>query len=446
MRIRMSYAKIFVVFVIAFVLNAFAAPLLQHLDSLGGVEASIALSLWCVGLFLVFGWACSKAAEGTVFPSFTLQLLVGIVLHDALSPLSPQLGLSVVVCTALAAIILKSGGDEIERRDFFQIAFPTVMIAFVGYLMTFFIMFPLLMWLGLDGKTAALLAAIIGSTDPAALIPTLKQLAFKPEYKRVANLSVAESALNDAVGAIFTAAIALMILSGAEIANVSDLAQGLLRGDNLVHLAGQFLFGSLAGVIGWVGMYAFERYKSKQSQQGAPEAPYDFAVVLAVPLVTFVLAQAIHGNGFLAAFVAGLLANFNHGTHYFHGLLHSVEVKIESVAKPTIFMMVGPFVALQDLADTAVLGLCVSLVFIFFARPVAVLFSLFPTIVSLREKLFLCAVRETGAIPVVLAVITVAQFPDMPQLMPLTAWVVIWTLTLLPALTPWWARRLQMVE
>ena len=446
MRIRMSYAKIFVVFVIAFVLNAFAAPLLQHLDSLGGVEASIALSLWCVGLFLVFGWACSKAAEGTVFPSFTLQLLIGIVLHDALSPLSPQLGLSVVVCTALAAIILKSGGDEIERRDFFQIAFPTVMIAFVGYLMTFFIMFPLLMWLGLDGKTAALLAAIIGSTDPAALIPTLKQLAFKTEYKRVANLSVAESALNDAVGAIFTAAIALMILSGAEIANVSDLAQGLLRGDNLVHLAGQFLFGSLAGVIGWVGMYAFERYKSKQSQQGAPEAPYDFAVVLAVPLVTFVLAQAIHGNGFLAAFVAGLLANFNHGTHYFHGLLHSVEVKIESVAKPTIFMMVGPFVALQDLADTAVLGLCVSLVFIFFARPVAVLFSLFPTIVSLREKLFLCAVRETGAIPVVLAVITVAQFPDMPQLMPLTAWVVIWTLTLLPALTPWWARRLQMVE
>jgi NhaP-type Na+/H+ or K+/H+ antiporter len=446
MRIRMSYAKIFVVFVIAFVLNAFAAPLLQHLDSLGGVEASIALSLWCVGLFLVFGWACSKAAEGTVFPSFTLQLLIGIVLHDALSPLSTQLGLSVVVCTALAAIILKSGGDEIERRDFFQIAFPTVMIAFVGYLMTFFIMFPLLMWLGLDGKTAALLAAIIGSTDPAALIPTLKQLAFKTEYKRVANLSVAESALNDAVGAIFTAAIALMILSGAEIANVSDLAQGLLRGDNLVHLGGQFLFGSLAGVIGWVGMYAFERYKSKQSQQGAPEAPYDFAVVLAVPLVTFVLAQAIHGNGFLAAFVAGLLANFNHGTHYFHGLLHSVEVKIESVAKPTIFMMVGPFVALQDLADTAVLGLCVSLVFIFFARPVAVLFSLFPTIVSLREKLFLCAVRETGAIPVVLAVITVAQFPDMPQLMPLTAWVVIWTLTLLPALTPWWARRLQMVE
>lgn len=444
--VTLNYIKMMVVFVVAYVLNAFADPLLQHLQNLGGVEASIALSLWCLGLFLVFGWACSKVAQGTVFPSFTLQLLVGIVLHDALSPLSTQLALSVVVCTALAAIILKSGGDEIERRDFLEIAFPTVMIALVGYLLTFSIMFCLLMWLGLNGKTAALLAAIIGSTDPAALIPTLKQLVFKPEYKRVASLSVAESALNDAVGAIFTAAIALMIMSGAEMENVADLSQGLFSGDNLFNLASQFLFGIIAGVIGWLGMYAFERYKSKQSEQGRQDAPYDFAVVLALPLVTFVLAQAIHGNGFLAAFVAGLLANFNHGAPYFHGLLHSVEVKIESVAKPTIFMMVGPFVALQDLIDTAALGLSVALVFMLIARPVAVLLSLLPTVVSLKEKLFLCAVRETGVIPVVLAVITVAQFPDMTQLMPLTAWVVIWTLTLLPALTPWWARRLQMLE
>ncbi len=36
-----------------------------------------------------------------------------------------------------------------------------------------------------------------------------------------------------------------------------------------------------------------------------------------------------------------------------------------------------------------------------------------------------------------LAVISVAQFQDMTQLMPLT---------LLPALTPWWAKKLNMIE
>ncbi len=442
----MNYLKIAVLFLIAFLINAISPILLAHVAHLEGTESAIASTLWCMGLFLVFGWACSKASEGTLFPSFTLQLLVGIVLHDALAPLASQLTMAVVICTALAAIILKAGGDEIERKDFLKIAYPTLLIATVGYLITFFVMFSLLMAIGLDGKIAALLSAIISSTDPAALIPTLKQMAFKKEFKNVSNLAVAESALNDAVGAIFTAAITTVILAGSQIDSVASLAADLSSQENLKLLGAQFLFGTIAGVIGWLGMYAFERYKSNSHELGNTEAPYDFALVLAVPIVTFVLAQLIHGNGFLAAFVAGLLANFNHGTHAFHSLLHSLEVKIESVAKPTIFMMVGPFVSLDQLADTAGLGFVVSILFILLARPVAVLGSLLATKVSWQEKLFMCLVRETGVIPVVLAVITVAQFPEMKQLMPLTAWVVIWTLTALPALTPWWAKKLNIVE
>lgn len=442
----MNYVKVVVLFALAWGVNVIAPDVLTHLHRLAGVEASIAVSLWCAALFLLFGWACSKAAEGTLLPNFTLQLLVGIALHDALSPLSVQLTLSVVVCTAMAAIILKSGGDEIERKVFFQIAYPTLMLAVLGYLVTFFVMFGLLRWLGMEGATSALLAAIVGSTDPAALIPTLKQLSFKKNYQRVTHLSVAESALNDAVGAIFTAAVCLMVSAGVDFNSMASLGLGLFSGSNLINLGEQLLFGMLAGVLGWVGMFSFERYKSAQGVRGEGDKPYDFAIVLAIPLVTFALAQAIHGNGFLAAFVAGLLANFNHGSHHFHGLLHSMEVKIESVAKPTIFMMVGPFVALDNLVDTAWLGLGVSLLFIFVARPLAVFLSLLPTTISWREKLFLCAVRETGVIPVVLAVITVAQLPEMTSLMPLTAWVVIWTLTLLPAMTPWWAKKLDLLD
>ncbi len=442
----MSYQKVLVLFLLAWALNRVAPGVLTHLYDLEKVEASIAVSLWCMGLFLLFGWACSKAAEGTVLPNFTLQLLVGIVLHDALSPLAEQLTLSVVVCTAMAAVILKSGGDEIERKVFLQIAYPTLMLAVLGYLITFFVMFVLLRWLGMAGPTAALLAAIVGSTDPAALIPTLKQLSFRDKFQRVTHLSVAESALNDAVGAILTAAVCWMVSSGVDLSNMTSLGMGLLSGSNLINLAEQLLFGLVAGVLGWLGMYSFERYKSAQGGKGEQDKPYDFAIVLMIPLLTFVGAQAIHGNGFLAAFVAGLLANFNHGSHHFHGLLHSMEVKIESVAKPTIFMMVGPFVTLDNLLDTAWLGLTVSLLFIFVARPLAVWISLLPTGITWREKLFLCAVRETGVIPVVLAVMAVAQFPDMTTLMPLTAWVVIWTLTLLPAITPWWARKLHLLN
>lgn len=442
----MQYLKIVVVTCLAWAVNALAPAVLERIVHLGGTETAIAQTLWCLSLFLGFGWACSRAAEGTIFPSFTLQLLVGIVLHDALAPLSVQLTLAVVVCTALAAIILKAGGDEVDRQEFLKIAYPTVMIAVVGYLITFFVTYVLLLTLGLEGNTAALLAAILGSTDPAALIPTLKQLTIKAEYRRVSDMAVAESALNDAVGAIFTSAIAAMVIGGAKLNSVEGLAGGLFSPDNLLLLGEQFLWGTLAGLVGWACMYAFERYKRSHHASGAGEPIYDFAIALGGPLVTFMFAQLIHGNGFLAAFIAGLLGNFNRGSQAFHSLIHSMETKIESVAKPTIFMMVGPFVALPDLASTAGLGLAVALLFMLVARPVAVLLSLLPTNIAMKEKFFLCAVRETGVIPVVLAVMTVAQLPQMTLLMPLTAWVVIWTLTLLPALTPWWARKLNILE
>ncbi len=442
----MNYAKIAALFVVAFMFDQITPEILAYLAHFGGAEAAIANSLWCLSLILVFGWACSKFAEGTVFPNFTLQLLMGIVLHDALAPIASSIMIAVVACTALAAIILKGGGDELNRLDIVKIGFPTVMIAVVGYLITFFVMFPILMALGLDGKTAALLAAILGSTDPAALIPTLKGIVFKDEYKRLASISVAESALNDAVGAIFVAAIAAMILAGNSVESMGGLVAGLFSAENMLHLGGQFLFGTLAGAIGFGAMHGYEIYKSRDHARDVCETTYDFAIVLAIPLVTFLLAQVIHGNGFLAAFVAGLLANYNHGKKFFHTTLHTMEIQIESIAKPTIFMMVGPFVALGDLWDTALLGLLVSAVFILVARPVAVMLSMLPTNLSMKDKLFMSIVRETGVIPVVLAVITVAQFPELTLLMPLTAWVVIWTLTLLPAITPWWTRKLGIVQ
>ena len=442
----MNYIKIVTVFVIAYLINLGAPALLAQFEKFSSAELAVANGLWCLSLILGFGWVCSYAAEETIFPNFTLQLIVGILLHDALSPIATEIILAVVVCTALAAIILKAGGDEIERLAFTRIAYPVFMIAVAGYLITFFVMFPLMMLLGLDGKTAALLAAMISSTDPAALIPTLKKLIFKTNYKRLADIAVSESALNDVTGALFTTAIASMILAGTSVDTLSELAKGIFSGTNLAHLGQQVLFGCVAGVFGWSVMYGYEKYRSAHYSSNFGETVYDFAIVLTVPWLTFLLALTLHGNGFLAAFIAGLLANYNHSSHYYQRTLQAMDIKIESIAKPVIFMMLGAFVGIKDLLDTALIGMLISLVFIVVARPLAVFLSLLPTNLSTKEKLFLCAVRETGVIPVVLAVITVAQFPELRLLLPLTAWVVIWTLTLLPALTPWWSKTLGIVE
>ncbi|HTR01446.1 MAG TPA: cation:proton antiporter [Candidatus Acidoferrum sp.] len=392
------------------------------------------------------GWLCSKLAESTLLPSFTLQLIVGVLLHDALAPLAGQTSLAVVLCTALAAVILKGGADEIDRNSLGNLVLPTLSLAVAGFLITFTVMDVTIMWLGLDGATAALLAAIISSTDPAALIPTLRKLTFKSQHRHLSDVAIAESAINDALGAIITTILTAMIAAGTAATSTGALLTSLIAPANLLQLGRQFLFGIVAGCIGWACMWAYEKSKFTQHRQGVAEASYDFALVLVVPLFVFLLAQLLHGNGFLAAFVTGVLANYNHAAARFHRTLHAMEIKIESIGKPVIFMMMGPFVSVHELVATFWPGLLISAAFMLIARPAAVMLSLLPTRLALREKGFLCAVRETGVIPVVLAVITAAQLPQLSLLLPLTAWVVIWTLGLLPALTPWWAKKLSLLQ
>jgi len=431
-------------FGLAFLLNAAAPDVLARFQTMAATESLLATSLWCGGLIFFFGWAASETAESTLLPNFAIQLLLGIVLHDAFAPLAAEPSVCVVLCTAMAAIILKSGGDTIELKAFKQIAWPSVLIAFIGYLLTFFVMFAVLHALGMEPTLAALVAAIVGSTDPAALIPTLQRLTFKDQYQRVSDLAISESAINDAVGAIFTAATCALIVAGAPLNNLLDLAKGLLNPTTLELLANEIGFGLLAGVIGWISMHMLERYQLRKFHLDIPDGAHAVAILIAIPLLTFVLAQMVHGNGFLAVFVAGLLANFTHKDPAFQPVLERLDFKIESIAKPAIFMMVGPFVSLQQLADTAGWGLVAAGVLMFVARPIAVWLALLPTNISHAEKLFLCAVRETGVIPVVLAVIVAAQFPQIVLLLPVVAWVVIWTLVLLPAITPWWTRKLRM--
>jgi len=440
----LPYLRVALLFGLAFFLNAVAPDVLARFNAMAETESLLATSLWCVGLIFFFGWAASEAAESTLLPNFAIQLLLGIVLHDAFAPLAAEPAVCVVLCTAMAAIILKSGGDAIELKAFKQIAWPSVLIACIGYLVTFFVMFAALHALGMEPTLAALVAAIVGSTDPAALIPTLQRVTFKEQYQRVSDLAIAESAINDALGAIFTAATCALIVAGATLNDSLDLAQGLLNPTTLTLLANEIGFGLLAGLVGWGSMQMLERYQLRKFHLDIPDGAHAVAILIAIPLLTFVLAQVLHGNGFLAVFVSGLLANFTHKDPAFQPVLQRLDFKIESIAKPSIFMMVGPFVSLHQLVDTAGLGFVASCVLMFLARPVAVWVSLLPTNISSAEKLFLCAVRETGVIPVVLAVIVAAQFPQMVLLLPVVAWVVIWTLLLLPAITPWWTRKLQM--
>lgn len=293
----MKYLKILALLAIAIGVNAVSPFILERMAP--GTEV-----FWILMLFLGFGWFCSEFAKGTIFPSFTLQIICGILLHDALSPLAPQITTIVAVCSVLAAVILKSGGDEVDRRNFQKIALPTILISTLGYFVTFFVTLGLALAIGIEGRTAALLAAIVGSTDPAALMPVLKGVVFRQEYKRLVDISIAESAINDAVGAIFTGAVILMIQSGVDVASIGNVLVGISEPHNMMHLGRELIIGMAGGMIGWYLIHRYEKHKLENH-----ETSHDLSAVLIVSIASYFISVQFGGNGFLAAFMAGMLAN-----------------------------------------------------------------------------------------------------------------------------------------
>jgi NhaP-type Na+/H+ or K+/H+ antiporter len=146
-----------------------------------------------------------------------------------------------------------------------------------------------LLFPGLSLWEAALLAAIVAPTDAALSQPVIERDDV-PEDLRTAVSS--ESGLNDGL------ALPLVLLFAALAAGDSE-RQSI---DWLLFIAGQLALGPLAGILvggvgGWLMLKARDAAWMEEWAEGI--------AALAMALGAYLLAEAIGGNGFLAAFAGG---------------------------------------------------------------------------------------------------------------------------------------------
>ena len=138
--------------------------------------------------------------------------------------------------------------------------------------------------------TAALIAAILAPTDLSLGLSMFKNPAVPALVRRTLNV---ESGLNDGIASPFvTLFIALSI---SEVGSSS--------GSWLAEAVSEITIGLAAGVaVGVVGGYLIVLAKN---HDWAADSSLPFAV-FALAILSFVIASAMHGNGFIAAFVGGL--------------------------------------------------------------------------------------------------------------------------------------------
>ncbi len=138
---------------------------------------------------------------------------------------------------------------------------------------------------------AALLAAILAPTDAALGQAVVSNRIVPVRIRQALNV---ESGLNDGIALPF-----VLVFAAFASAMHADAATGMW----LLFGAKQVIFGPLAGIaIGYVGAKLVASCYGKRWMSESAEG----MIALGLAFGAFALAETVHGNGFIAAFVAGL--------------------------------------------------------------------------------------------------------------------------------------------
>lgn len=149
----------------------------------------------------------------------------------------------------------------------------------------------LLFFSGLGFWEAALLAAILAPTDAALGQAVVSNRLVPVRIRQALNV---ESGLNDGIALPF---ILIFAALASAMHAETDAAEWIVFG------AKQVVLGPLAGIaIGYVGARLVSMCHRKQWMSESAEG----MIALGLAFGAFAFAEIVHGNGFIAAFVAGL--------------------------------------------------------------------------------------------------------------------------------------------
>ena len=245
---------------------------------------------------ILFGLV-SKRLQGTIVTAPMVFATFGLLIGDAafgLAKLEFGRGFIHGLAEVTLVLVLFSDATRIDLRQLRRDHNLPVRMLVVGMPLTIFAgtLVALALPLGLGFWEAALLAAILAPTD-AALGQSVVSSPLVPMRIRQA-LNV-ESGLNDGI------ALPVVLL----FAGLASAAQAVDGEQNWILFgAMQVSLGPLAGiVIGGLGAWLIDRAISKGWMGESFEGP----AILGIALLAYSGAEIIGGNGFIAAFVAGLV-------------------------------------------------------------------------------------------------------------------------------------------
>ena len=338
-----------------------------------------------VGLLFLVSVLASVVSSRIGAPLLLVFLLIGMLVGEE-GPgglVFDDFQMAHLIGSLALAIILFDGGLR-TRVDTFRVGLrPAVTLATLGVLITVVATGLFVSWaFGLPLLVGLLIGAIIGSTDAAAVFSLLHSHGLELKQRTSATLEI-ESGSNDPMAIFLTIALVEIIMG-----HHASIGLGLL-----VEFATQMGIGAVAGLTGGLLLALLVNR--------VPLTPGLYPLLaLSGGLLLFGATSVLHGSGFLAIYLAGIvLGNRRLQSAQNIRRFHDGMAWLSQIV---MFLMLGLLVTPSHLVAIAPQGLLVAGILILVARPLAVLISLAPFRFPWRDQAFISWVGLRGAVPILL--------------------------------------------
>ena len=352
--------------------------------------------VYLVGAVLIFASIMASTLSARLgVPLLLLFLVVGMLAGEEgiLGIEFSQYAIANFVGQAALACILLDGGLRTSVKSFRVGLKPAITLATWGVLATVMILGVFVTWLlDVDWRFGLLLAAIVGSTDAAAVFSLLRNGGVKLNDRVQATLEL-ESGANDP--------LAILLVTGLIALNVDPAGQTALGFLGL--LLQQLSFG--------LGMGLFFGYFLSQLLPKIHLAEGMYAIlIMSAGLAVFSATNLLGGSGFLAVFIAGIMI----GNHKVRSTEHVMRVmdSFAWLSQAVLFVVLGLLVTPSNVLEVWPYSVAIAAFMILVARPIAVYTSVLPFKFKNREIGFISWVGLRGAVPITLAMLPVIAGVD----------------------------------
>ena len=327
-----------------------------------------------------------RVSERTGVPAAGLLLVAAAISSDVVPELGQRLSTRDVERLAVVAliVILFDGGMRVGRRRFAEAVAPIVALGIAGTAVTAVIVAVAAhTLLGVAWSSAAVIGAALAPTDPAVMFSVFGR---REVAGRTATILEGEAGTNDPVGIALT------------VAAIDVATHG---GSSVAHAAAELVLALAVGLaVGVVGGAFLAEATPRLSLPGRALYPL---WTLSIAGVVYGVASVAHGSGFLAVYVAGLVAADADPPE--RPTILGFQTSFAGMAEIIVLVALGLTVDVTSLGHgwLWVDGLVLAAVVLLVARPAGAAPLLLPARLTAGERAFVVWSGLKGAVPIMLA-------------------------------------------